>query len=149
MINHIDLQTEKFIINKFIKLPNLLNDLDIDYRFEGNFFCPFHHNENTPSARLYKEDGNYCIWCFSEGRFYNSWNVYKEFCKNINTKALALYILNQLSPDEQKHIYDSIGNDFNDDFNIPYESYLKDFKQNKISISNLIKFISTFYIDET
>jgi hypothetical protein len=40
MIKHIDLATERYIINKFISMPKLFSDLDIDYRENGNMFCP-------------------------------------------------------------------------------------------------------------
>lgn len=40
MIKQIDLQTEKYIINKFISMPKLFDSLGIDYRINGNMLCP-------------------------------------------------------------------------------------------------------------
>ena len=40
MINRIDLQTEKYIINKYISMTKQFDQLDIDYRINGNMFCP-------------------------------------------------------------------------------------------------------------
>lgn len=40
MIKQIDLQTEKYIINKYISMPKLFDSLGIDYRINGNMLCP-------------------------------------------------------------------------------------------------------------
>ena len=42
---------------------------------EGKFFCPFHHNTNTPAAKVY---GN-AIKCFSCNKSYSTWDLLWEF----------------------------------------------------------------------
>lgn len=39
-MEHIDLQTERYIINRFISIPKLFDSLGIDYRINANMFCP-------------------------------------------------------------------------------------------------------------
>lgn len=41
----------------------------------GKFFCPFHHNVNTPAAKVY---GN-SIKCFSCNRSYSTFDLYYKF----------------------------------------------------------------------
>lgn len=146
-MNKLDLQTEKYIINRYISMPKLFDSLGIDYRINANMFCPFHHNENTPSAHLYSDDNGYRLWCFSEYRMYGAWNIYKTYLPKINTNLLAQEILNQMSLEQQKQLLNDIGieNELNE---IPYKQALLDFKANKITINDLIIKISDSYIDE-
>ena len=36
----IDIQVERFIINRFMSMPKLFDSLNIEYRLNGNMFCP-------------------------------------------------------------------------------------------------------------
>lgn len=38
--SEIDIQAERFIINRFVSMPKLFDSLGIDYRLTGNMFCP-------------------------------------------------------------------------------------------------------------
>ena len=40
MIKHIDLKTERYIINRYFSMPKLFDSLGIDYRINANMFCP-------------------------------------------------------------------------------------------------------------
>lgn len=40
MIEHLDLSTEKYIINKYISMPKLFDDLGFDYSVQTTMFCP-------------------------------------------------------------------------------------------------------------
>lgn len=40
MEKHIDIQLEKYIINRYISMPKLFDSLGIDYRINANMFCP-------------------------------------------------------------------------------------------------------------
>lgn len=146
MINRIDLQAEKYIINRFVSIPKLFDSLGIDYRVDGNMFCPFHYNVNTPSAHLYHDDTGYRIWCFSEGRMYGAWDVYKTYMKNIDTNKLAILILNQFSEEQQNRILLDIGAEKEPE-TLAYEKDLKDFKFSKINITELLQKIADSYID--
>lgn len=51
----LDIQVEKYIINKFISMPKLFDDLGINYDENSTMFCPFHHNTHTKAAKLYHD----------------------------------------------------------------------------------------------
>ena len=64
--NKLDLSTEKYIINKFVSMPKLFDDLDIDYNIQTTMYCPFHENYHSKAAKLYHDNIGYRLWCFSE-----------------------------------------------------------------------------------
>lgn len=143
----LDLSTERYIINRFMSMPKLFDSLGIDYRINGNMYCPFHHNENSPAAHLYTDETGYRIWCFSENRMYGAWNIYKTYMPNIDTNKLALAIFNKLSDQDQKKLLNDLGNEQELDV-LPYQQSLKDFKKHKINISQLLHNIAESYINE-
>lgn len=143
----LDISTERYIINKFISMPKLFDSLGIDYRVNGNMFCPFHDNAKSPAAHLYYDKSGYRIWCFSEARMYGAWNVYKTFISNVNTNELATLIFNRLSKEEQQSLFDEIGAEQEPE-GLPFSDSLKLFKERKISYTELLKAISDSYIDE-
>lgn len=147
MVQHIDLLLERYIINKYISMPKLFDSLGIDYRVNANMYCPFHRNENTPSAHLYHDEIGYRLWCFSENRMYGAWNVYKAFISNINTNQLALMIFNRLSEDDQKNLLNELGTESEPD-TLPYQKELDKFKKHQISIDDLLSAIANSYIDK-
>lgn len=146
MITNLDLQTEKYIINRYVSMPKLFDSLGIDYRINGNMFCPFHQNERTPSAHLYNDESGYRLWCFSEGRMYGAWDIYHVYYPKINTNDLAKLILNKFSEEEQKKIIDDMGIEQEED--LVYKKELQLFKRSKITITELLKVISDSYVDK-
>ena len=146
-LNKLDLQTERYILNRFVSMPRLFDSLGIDYRIDGNMYCPWHDNKHTPAAHLYSDENGYRIWCFAEGRMYGAWNVYKSFMPNINTNQLALAIFNRLSEVEQKKLLNDMGTETEQDV-LPFDKSLKDFKAHKINMRDLLLAISNSYIDE-
>ena len=59
MVDELDLKSEKYIINTYVSMMKLFDRLHIDYRLNGNMFCPFHENTRTMAAHLYlEEDGS-------------------------------------------------------------------------------------------
>lgn len=140
----IDKITEIKIVNTFIPITDLLDKLKIDYRIDGNFLCPFHPNENTPSAHLYMEesDGGGKIWCYSEQRMYGSWNVLKIFYPNVNTNKLAIGIAKKFGLERIERELGEL--ELNND--IPFMKELEQFKMNKISYKTLCEKISEYYI---
>ena len=143
----LDLQIERYIINKYISIPKLMDFLGLEYRVGGNIFCPFHENHKTPAAHLYADDNDYRIWCFYEGRMFGSWNLYKTYLPKINTNELAKEIFNKLPSDKQKQLLDSLGVESSDN-NILYIEALKKFRSHKIDYKDLVSEISDCYIDE-
>ena len=147
IIDKIDIQMERYLINRFVSMPKLFDSLDIDYRIDGNMYCPFHHNENTPSAHLYSDDTGYRLWCFSESRMYGAWNVYKTYIPQIDTTKLAIMIFNRFPEPMQKKLLNDLGTEQELD-SLPYKESLKDFKRHKINITELLQIISDSYKNE-
>ena len=40
MIEHIDIGTERYVINRFISMLKLFDELNIDYNLQSSMFCP-------------------------------------------------------------------------------------------------------------
>lgn len=78
---------------------------------------------------------------------YGAWNVYKAFMSNIDTNKLALMILNKLSIEDQKKIFNELGAE-QELKSLPYQNQLQEFKQHKISISQLLQSIADSFINE-
>lgn len=78
---------------------------------------------------------------------YGAWNVYKAFMSNIDTNKLALMILNKLSIEDQKKIFNELGAE-QELQTLPYQNQLQEFKQHKISISQLLQSIADSFINE-
>ena len=144
IIKTMDLKTERYIINRYFSMAKLFDSLDIDYRENANMFCPFHDNENTPSAHLYHDTEGYRLWCFSENRMYGAWNIYKEYIPNVNTNQLALRLFNALPENKQKEILNNVDNEQELE-SLPYKKDLEDFKQRKINIEQLLQKIADSY----
>lgn len=45
---------------------------------EGSCFCPFHPNEDTPAAKLFKDPDGDRIYCFAEQRMYHPSDIIKR-----------------------------------------------------------------------
>lgn len=108
----------------------------------------FHENERTPAAKLYHDEEGYRLWCFSEGRMYGAWDVYKDYMPEINTNQLALMILNKLSEKDQRAVLEGIGVEFDSTQEIGYIEALKEFRKGNINMAQLKKFIASSFIDE-
>lgn len=46
----------------------------------GNIFCPFHENNNTPSAKFYSDSN--VVYCFSCQRTYTTYDLLERFNPN-------------------------------------------------------------------
>lgn len=138
MVDYIDKATERYIISRYISMTKLFDRLDIPYRLNGNSFCPFHQNEKTPSAHLYLEDdGSYSLFCFSEHKMFTSYDVYKEFLKDVDTNQLALKIINMFPEEEQERILFDVGNE-KDLKELPFKEELEKFRKRQIKYIDLL-----------
>ena len=143
----LDKKSEIYLINRYFSMPKLFDSLGIEYRVNANMFCPFHQNENTPSAHLYSDENGYRLWCFSENRMYGAWNIYKEFIPNINTNKLALQLFNALPEEKQKEILLNIDDEQELEV-LPYKDSLEKFKKKEITITELLQIIADSYKNE-
>ena len=119
----IDKKLEIKIINKFIPMTKLFEQLGIDYSTHSNMFCPFHHNENTPSAH-YHTDSN-LLWCYSEQKMYGSWNLMKQYFPQQDTTKLAINLIKTLGMEK---IENELG-EVETENTIPYIKSLEKFKE--------------------
>lgn len=64
---------EKLIRDKidyYISYPQLLKRYGFESRTGGAIFCPFHSDKNHRSAKLFKDEDGWRLFCFSEKRQY-------------------------------------------------------------------------------
>lgn len=139
MIEQLDLISEKAVINTFIPMTKLFSRLGINYRTNGNMYCPFHDNKRTMAAHLYiEDDGSELLWCFSEHKMFGSWDVYKHFIPDVNTNELALAIINRMSPESAESFLKDVG--FEKDLKeLPFGKSLNEFRKGEISYQELLK----------
>lgn len=66
-------------INMNLGITEYLNELGIDVPRNGKCFCPFHHNVNTPAAKVHesRDGGGGKLYCHSERRMYSTYDVIK------------------------------------------------------------------------
>ena len=105
-----DEKFQRFVINLLIPFPVILKQAGLEgYTYNGKCFCPFHPNENTPSAKLFKSDRGDSLFCFSENKKYYPADVIKENILNKSLDTIFQRIWKQLSEDRKKEIYQIYG----------------------------------------
>jgi hypothetical protein len=135
----VDLKLERQVINMFISMPDLFDKLGINYSMHSNMFCPFHYNSNTPSAH-YHTDSN-LLWCYSEQKMYGSYDLIKQYYKDVDTNKLAKGLINKFGI---KYIEDRLG-EVELEEEVPYLDALQEFKERRINYLELCKKISEAY----
>lgn len=136
-LNKIDIQIERYVINKFMSMPKLFDKLDIDYDENTTMFCPFHKNTHTKAAKLYNDVNGWSLWCFSEQKMFGAYDIYKEFLPKVDTHKLAVMLLKRLPPNEQEQIIKESG-DILELQELPFQSSLTKFKEHNIKYRDLI-----------
>ena len=119
----------------------LLQRLNLNPKDTSTMMCPFHHNTNTPAAKMYKDTYGWALWCFSEKRMYTTFDVYEKIM-HTDPMKLAQIIWDKLPESEQKHIRDIIGSQEDFEGDIPYLEDLDLFSKGKISYSKLCDMIA-------
>ena len=101
---------QRFVVNLLIPFPVILKQAGLEgYSYNGKCFCPFHHNENTPSAKLFKSERGDSLFCFSENKKYYPSDVIREHILNKSLDTIFQRIWKQLSEDRKKEIYQLYG----------------------------------------
>lgn len=138
MVEYIDKATERYLISRYVDMTKLFNRLDIDWTLNGNMFCPMHENTRTRAAHLYHEDdGSYSLFCFSEHKMFTSYDVYKEFIKDVDTNKLALKIINLFPLEQQEKILFDAGTE-KDLKELPFKEDLEKFRKRQIKYIDLL-----------
>ena len=129
-------QLEKFLINYHANMPALMGKFGLMNRTNGNCFCPFHENKNTPAAHLYHDELGWCLWCFAEHRLYTPYDLYKQY-SDLNTKDIANAIWNSLSAVQRDKLIQLSGTE-RDIKELPFKKELNDFRKHKLNYNNLL-----------
>lgn len=136
METELSLQLEKFIINYYANMPDLMSKFGLMNRTNGNCFCPFHENKNTPAAHLYHDELGWCLWCFAEHRLYTPYDLYKQYSK-LNTRDIANAIWNNITPTQREHLIKISGEERNI-FELPFKKELNDFRKHKVNYNDFL-----------
>lgn len=137
----------KILVNERISFTKVLTKLNPGnhYHPKRPVFCPFHQNENTPSAVIYEDEQAETLWCFSEQKLYKPIDLVSTVLKQ-DPYAIGLQIWNTLSPFEQQEFLVKT-NDFSTaSFDKPIKEENKElkskqllFKYGKLSYQELLK----------
>ena len=142
MIN--DLEFMKFVINYYTNMPALLKRIGIDVAINGQMFCPFHDNYNTPAAKLYKDSRGYSIFCFSEHKIYSSYDLMKDILK-YNIRFVFDSIWNSISDLDKKFLQDNFGELDTEEIQVPCIEELDKFRRGSISYKELCDILGKVY----
>lgn len=136
-----DRNLARFILGYYVDMYQLLQRLNLHPRDVSNMMCPFHHNTNTPAAKMYKDAYGWCLWCFSERKMYTTYDVYEKLM-NADPMKMAQIIWDKLPETEQKHIRDIVGSQEDFEGDVPFMNDLDLFSQGKISYKRLCDMIA-------
>lgn len=135
-----DYEFIKYVINYYGNMPKLLDKLGKNVQTNGQVFCPFHYNINTPAAKIYRDTKGWRLYCFNEHRLYGSFDIYKNIL-NINVRELFNRTWEKLTEEQKKELLDSYGEVEEDGVNIPNLDLYNMFRFRKISYSKLCSLI--------
>lgn len=122
-IEQFDEKFMSYVIDRVIPFPVILEKAGYEnYDYQGNQYCPFHPNEDTPAAKLFKDGDGDRLWCFGEcHRMYRPSDVIKY--KLIKSRLASVFtkVWSQLG-DNTKTL-------LKDDFGQPKEFLTDEFKE--------------------
>ena len=139
-----DINFMKYVINYCVDMKALLRQLKVDVPYNGQIFCPFHDNYNTESAKLYRDNDGYKIFCFSEHRIYTSYDIIKDLL-NENIYGVYNSIWQSLSNEAKKALEDSFGEVETDEITVPCLEAFDAFRAGEIKYKDLCDIISKAY----
>lgn len=105
----IDIKLKKYVLNKFLSIPSLLDEYGIEYELYSNFFCPMHDDIHHPSARLYTDsDGTIHLFCYAEHKQYGSYEIIQRY-SNVKTDTVFYRIWDKLDSQQKEELYLQVG----------------------------------------
>ena len=131
----------RFVLSYYVDMFQLMQRLHLHPRETSNMMCPFHHNTNTPAAKMYKDKYGWCLWCFSERRMYTTFDVY-ETIMNADPIKMAQIIWDRLPESEQRKIRDLCGSQEEFEGDIPFMNEMDMFSRGEISYKRLCDLIA-------
>lgn len=99
------------IINKTVPFEKIAEQAGIDLpNREGSCYCPFHPNEDTPAAKLFKDPDGDRIYCFAEQRMYHPSDIIRRGLLKRDPVTIAARIWVQLPEHTKESILSSTEN---------------------------------------
>ena len=89
------------------KVSDYINTFDINTEYmrifhkelsDGNVFCPFHENTETPSAKVYDN----VIYCFSCRRLYGTFDLLMRYDKERVREILSDKVIEEVIPSKSR-----------------------------------------------
>lgn len=131
----------RFILMMYVDMFALLRRLNLHPRENGNMMCPFHHNTNTPAAKMYHDTYGWCLYCFNEKKIFTTYDVYERIM-GADPIKMAQIIWDKLPESEQKKVRDLCGSQEDFEGDVPFMNDLDLFSQGKISYKRLCDMIA-------
>ncbi len=104
---------QEYVINSKIPFEVILRRAGISLNYQGNLYCPFHDNEVTPAAKLYRNEDGDCIFCFSERRIYRPADAIKRGIIKANMGVIFQRLWSRLSEAEKNRLQVDYGKPVN------------------------------------
>ena len=96
MANAIDTRVIREVVDKNFNFGDLNPKYQGMTSQNGNFFCPFHDNFQSPAAKFYEDGDRQVLWCFSEHRRYTPYDyVNLILCRKWGRYKSVIDFLNQ------------------------------------------------------
>lgn len=127
---------KRYVINYFGKLPDILRKMGTNIPPNGVIYCPMHDNTKTPAAKLYKDSNGWCFYCFTEGKVFGTYDVYKEIF-NYNMDEIFNQLWNSLS-EAQKESVEQLFGEYDIDKPVEDIDLYNAFKMGQIDYSGLV-----------
>ena len=126
----------RFILSYYVDMFQLMQRLKLHPKDVNNMMCPFHHNVNTPSAKMYKDKYGWCLWCFSQRKMYTTYDVY-DLILGADPIKVAQMIWDKLPESEQKKVREMCGSQEDFEGDVPYMDALDLFSKGELSYMRL------------
>ena len=105
-----DLKFKKYVINRVVTFPSILKYAGLNnYHYNSKVYCPFHANNNTPSAKIYHDETGDRLWCFAEQKMYKPSDVIEHDILNTTIDKVFRHLWDKLSPEYKKTLEESYG----------------------------------------
>ena len=99
-----------FCINKIVPFKVILEKAGFEnYNYQGNVFCPFHDNTDTPAAKMFDDEDGDRLYCFTERRMYRPADVIKQGLMKKRLAKIFYNIWKQLSGQQKDYLKDEYG----------------------------------------
>ena len=145
----LSLRQLKELVKQKYSLIKALQKLNPDgyYQVGQTCFCPFHDNQNTPSASIYDDEKGQTLYCFSEQKLYTVNDVFTKLM-NYDIYEVGNNIWNSMSDEEQyewltKNSDDSVAEAFNrppeKEMSLEAKKSIELFKSKKIRLDTLLE----------